>query len=177
MSSNYWKTWWKKESSLPPKTQTSVKNSHLKSVDSLSLSSINLGALVKSVVEAGQGIQFRAKGNSMFPTIKDGDLIKITQYTEISPNTGDVVAYLDHNTRNLIIHRIVDLTSDIFFAKGDSCFRKDPPQPINTIIGYISAINHRENILWGINHRVCKKYYTFFSKIGIIPSIAYILKS
>jgi hypothetical protein len=160
---------------LIPKSHPEV--GAIKQIGSLSLSSKALGILAKTFTEKGNRIQFRAKGNSMFPIIRDGDSVAVFPYVDASPESGDIVAYIDNRSGGLIIHRLMSLSAGEFVSKGDSCFRKDLRQPIENIIGYVSTNDNPNDSLYGINYRKYKKYFTLFSKIGLTPLFAKTLKA
>ena len=134
---------------------------------SLKLSGKALGVFVRAFVEKGAAIQFRARGNSMFPFIKDGDVVTVLPYGDKTPEPGDVAAFIDSDTEKLIVHRILSFHSNNFTAKGDNCLRTDAKQPQNNILGYISKINHRKHVYCDIDYRLSKKCITLFSKFGL----------
>ncbi|MBI9089255.1 MAG: S26 family signal peptidase [Desulfobacterium sp.] len=135
-----------------------------------------MGTLVSEFVDKRKNLKFKATGNSMFPFIKDGDGIKISPYIENKPEIGDIVAYLDSNTRNLIVHRIIKLSANQFIAKGDSCLHSDGTQSKDDILGYVAEINQR----LGLPNRLLvprfKKIVTLLSLIRFTVILSILLK-
>ncbi|MCP4117798.1 MAG: hypothetical protein GY737_20850 [Desulfobacteraceae bacterium] len=129
----------------------------IKQVDKVEFSSVIAGILVCEFVDKGKNITFKAKGNSMLPFIKDGDTIKIAPYIENTPEVGDIVAYIDSNTRKLVVHRLIQLSEEQFIAKGDNCLHRDGPQFTTDILGYVVNIHQGLVLL--------KKMITFLSLI------------
>ncbi|MFH0726895.1 MAG: S24/S26 family peptidase [Pseudomonadota bacterium] len=153
-------------------------DSHLaiKRFDSIALSGKALGILVKAFVETGSAIQFSARGESMFPFIKDGDIILISPYGDVPPRPGDMVAFIDAGTEKLIVHRLIRVSPEGFTAKGDNCYHLDAPQPRNNILGYVSRINNRNDFLWGIQYIKIRKIVTFFSLFGLTAILGRMLR-
>jgi len=137
----------------------------IRQIDIFEFSSKHLGILVNEFVDRRKNIKFKATGGSMFPIIRDGDIITISPYIDNKPEVGDMVAFVDSNTRNLIVHRIIRLSSKRFISKGDSCFNKDRTQFLSNILGYVSDIDQNSAILnykWIIK---CKRIVVFFSLV------------
>jgi len=69
-------------------------------------------------------------GNSMYPTLKDGDLIVVKKVNPNELSVGDIIVYespLDPESR--IVHRIIEIVSynpPAFRVKGDN---RDTPDP------------------------------------------------
>ncbi|MDX9786768.1 MAG: S24/S26 family peptidase [Desulfobacterales bacterium] len=148
----------------------------IKRLDSLGLSGKALGILVKAFTEQGRMIRFTARGDSMFPFIKDGDVIRVTPYGDVLPAPGDMAAFIDSVTEKLVVHRIMRLSQDRFVTKGDHCFHEDNPQPYDNILGFISEINSRNGICYGINYIKIKRYVTFLSRFNLTAIFGKLLK-
>ena len=63
--------------------------------------------LIQQVLAKGADFRLRAKGVSMFPFIRDGDLMTITRINPSKIRCGDVVALPHPLMGNLVIHRII----------------------------------------------------------------------
>jgi phage repressor protein C with HTH and peptisase S24 domain len=99
----------------------------------LSLSKDQLVDLMQAVLEKSRPFRFRAKGWSMAPFIKDGDVIALTSLKG-APRMGDVVAALGPDSSGLIVHRVIARKGDRFLISGDN----NP---------YRDGLFERENIL------------------------------
>ena len=72
---------------------------------------------------------------SMWPVLKEGDLIFIEGIAKEELAVGDVVVYRNHDGGTFTIHRIVDLREDELVTKGDANFNKDDPIAYEDVVG------------------------------------------
>ncbi|MFC1714686.1 S24/S26 family peptidase [Candidatus Poribacteria bacterium] len=86
----------------------------------LSLSRQVLVELIQAVFAKGALFRFRAKGSSMHPFIRNGDLVTISPLSDTSLRIGDVVAFIRPGRGNLVIHRVVRKIGDSLSIKGDN---------------------------------------------------------
>ena len=61
--------------------------------DGISLSAPVIMELIEAVHEKGASFRFQAKGYSMTPAIRNGDVITVSPLRDIEPRRGDVVAF------------------------------------------------------------------------------------
>ena len=83
-----------------------------------SLSGPALIKLLRAVLERGAPFRFRARGFSMSPFIRNGDVITVSPLSAASPRIGDVAAFIHPRTRRLVVHRIIGKKGVSFFHKG-----------------------------------------------------------
>lgn len=76
---------------------------------------------------------------SMWPAMKEGDLVFIEGISKSDVKIGDVVVFRNSSGPGFTIHRIVKLDENTFTAKGDANFTDDEPVPYDHIVG--RAIN------------------------------------
>lgn len=153
-----------------------IKDNTVKKIHALSLSSVSLGSLVETFSQKKHRIRLRAKGNSMFPFIMDGDSITITPYADTYlPEIGDVVAFVNFKTKQLIVHRLIRISNGSFETKGDNCSHRDPPQPLEGILGYVSNVPNKK-IFLVIDPIKFKKQIAFFTRLGVTPFFGSIIK-
>jgi len=90
----------------------------------LTLSSVRTEILADLL---GRGIQCRfvARGNSMLPLIKDGDVIVLSPYGNRSPRVGQVVAAIHPVTGRLLVHRVIGKRRGSCLTKGDNTATAD----------------------------------------------------
>ncbi|MFQ3581946.1 MAG: S24/S26 family peptidase [Chloracidobacterium sp.] len=70
---------------------------------------LKLTPLVVDLLRQGHAVRFRATGQSMAPTIADGDVIRVEPLAMDAPvSVGDVVLALVNN--RLIAHRVIGIT-------------------------------------------------------------------
>ena len=70
---------------------------------------------------------------SMWPVLKQGDLIFIKQVAKEEIAVGDVIIY--KNPKGFTIHRVVKLNEDSLITKGDANNVKDSPIGYDEIVG------------------------------------------
>ena len=75
---------------------------------------------MREVLEKGAAFQFRARGASMSPFIKDGDVITVTPLIKEKPDVGKVVAFLQPVSGCLLVHRVVRRQGPVFLIQGDN---------------------------------------------------------
>lgn len=86
----------------------------------LTLSGKALLDIAQTVLAKGAQFRFCAKGLSMYPFIKNGDLITISPLSDAPLRLGDIVAFVRSGTGKLVVHRVIRRTGDFFFIKGDN---------------------------------------------------------
>jgi signal peptidase len=59
-------------------------------------------------------------GNSMFPTMRAGDILRVVPYKERTLRVGDVVLFHSPYDRASIVHRIVSIDNKGIRTKGDN---------------------------------------------------------
>ena len=108
--------------------------------EELCLSGDSLTELLRAVMEKGKPFRFRAKGWSMAPFIRDGDVVTITPLDGRKLKTGEIAAFLHPLTGKVAVHRIIHRKSGYVFLKGDNSFSVDGRLSIDRIFGAVSRI-------------------------------------
>ncbi|MEM1574735.1 MAG: signal peptidase I [Nitrososphaerota archaeon] len=70
-------------------------------------------------------------GNSMCPTLKQGDLVLMIPYQilkifNVKPHVNDIIVYKSPMDGKLICHRIIEINNDRIITKGDFNHAIDP---------------------------------------------------
>jgi signal peptidase I len=88
----------------------------------------------------GRGIaaRFHATGESMSPTIRSGEHVRVAPVSPHSLRIGDVV--LVRAERGLTVHRVVEITPDGITTRGDNTLRRDPAVRHQHILGRITHV-------------------------------------
>ena len=109
--------------------------------------------------------QFEVKlcGNSMSPSLLHGDSLVIEKYSDTRPEVGDVIFYIDGNSKEPTAHRLIHSSGR---SKGDRSLVFDTmdltkENSIGRVIG-IKRANHMIN--WGRSGQPFKKFISFFSR-------------
>jgi signal peptidase I len=109
----------------------------------LSLSGNALLGLMQAVLARGLPFRFEARGTSMSPFIRDGDIVTIRPIGRIPPKKGDVVAFAEPLTDKLYVHRIIKETRAGFAIKGDNLPRSDGLIPEANLLGVVAKVERR----------------------------------
>lgn len=94
-----------------------------------------------AILDSGHTARFVARGDSMHPTIRDGEAVHVERPAEPLA-VGHVV--LARAKRGLTAHRIVRLRQNNgaveIVTRGDNCLRNDPPLTREDLVGRIVAV-------------------------------------
>jgi hypothetical protein len=82
--------------------------------------------LTRDLLERGIGVRFRARGASMSPAIRDGEIVEITPVIVSKLRKDDIV--LAKSKYGFRLHRIVyaNPANDVFVTRGDCGQQNDP---------------------------------------------------
>lgn len=122
------------------KDKTEIPALFIKNECVLSLSGRSLTELLQAVLSKGAPFRFRAKGISMSPFIKDGDVVTVFPLPGTSPGLGDVVAFAHPGTGKLVLHRVVGKRGDSYLLKGDNTSELDGLVPEPNILGRVRKV-------------------------------------
>ena len=94
--------------------------------------------LAVNVLRQGHPLRIKARGASMLPLLRDGDIVTVTPATPIDIRVGDVICY-ERPTGRLMVHRVVARAGDCLLAKGDAVGGLDTV-PAAQLLGKITVI-------------------------------------
>ena len=72
---------------------------------------------------------------SMWPALKEGDLVFVQGIQKEDLKVGDIVVYKNKNNNTFTIHRVVKLNPENFVTKGDGNFNEDEPALYPDLVG------------------------------------------
>lgn len=107
-----------------------------------SLSGKALSALLADVLARGVPFRFEAKGHSMIPFIRDGDVLTIAPLRDRRARFGEVVAFAGP-TRGLIVHRVVARKPGGYLIRADNSYAPDGVVPASGIYGAVTRVERR----------------------------------
>ena len=105
-----------------------------------SISGPGLQEFLKSVLAKRAAFRFRAQGFSMHPCIRDGDVITISPLEDRAPRMGEVAAFLDQETKKLMVHRVIARVRGGYLIKGDSNCGPDGLLVFENLIGVVKRV-------------------------------------
>ena len=94
----------------------------------------------------GIAVRFRARGTSMHPGVRDGDILRVHPIEHTVVHVGDIVLYCTpHN--GIVVHRVVGISTHgeetILLVKGDASGTPDPRVPQSQVLGRVVSIERR----------------------------------
>jgi hypothetical protein len=98
--------------------------------------------LMAAVLTRGAPFRFQASGFSMFPFIRDGDVITLSP-TPARLRFGDVVAFANPGNDRLTVHRIVHIARHSYLMRGDNLPEPDGFVSYAGILGRVICVEHR----------------------------------
>jgi signal peptidase I len=132
--------------------------------------------LIEAVHEKGASFRFQARGFSMTPAIRDGDIITVSPLGDIMPRRGDVVAFRHPERPQMLVHRVLHAKEQKYYVKGDNCPEADGWIPAENVLGLITAVERRgKNRFWpnrSVPFYFSNLYLTFYP---LWPSVRRIL--
>jgi hypothetical protein len=109
----------------------------------ISLSGAALVELMTAVLEKGRSFRFLAKGFSMTPFIRNGDVVTISPFLGRRANMGEVVAFIHPHNQGLAVHRIIGRRKSHYLIQGDNVPEADGVVPERQLLGYVDRVERR----------------------------------
>jgi phage repressor protein C with HTH and peptisase S24 domain len=106
-----------------------------------------LAGLMRAVLEKGKPFRFEARGASMHPVIRDGDIVTVRPFAGARPGTGDVVAFVHPLTRGVLVHRVVRADGTGYVLKGDNALAEDGAVAADDVLGRVARIERDGRIM------------------------------
>ena len=92
---------------------------------------------VQEFIAQGRSFRFQARGGSMWPTIKDGELLHIQPIGKTGLRRGDIVLF--NQGGRLKAHRIIAPQTEHVVTRGDACADSDEVILRSDILGLVTA--------------------------------------
>jgi hypothetical protein len=93
---------------------------------------------VVDLLGRGVAVRFQASGDSMHPSIRNGEHVHVSPADWASLRVGDVI--LTRARRGLTAHRLVELRGGTATTRGDNAIGRDAAVPHGAILGRITHI-------------------------------------
>jgi len=126
-------------------------NERTPQIKELYLSSSSLAGLLNGALSKNAAFRFQARGFSMSPFIKDGDILTVSPLSVSGAGIGKVAAFIQPKDNKLVIHRIVGKANGSYIIKADNGFTGDGLIPAGNILGCVTKIERKgRDILLGL---------------------------
>ena len=169
--------------------------------EEFSLSGEAMTGLLQAALDRRVPFKFKARGFSMSPFIKDGDVITISPLIKYSRNFlfpltlilspkgrgkgegvssysigfGKPVAFIHSRTGKLIVHRVIGRCGDNYLIKGDRSTELDGLIPSKNILGVVTRVergDRKVRIGMGLERYII----VFLSRTRILSCLAWVWK-
>jgi hypothetical protein len=115
----------------------------------LPLSGPALLELMRAVLDRDVPFRFRARGWSMAPFIRDGDVISVSPFRGDLPEAGEVVAFVRPDVGNLVVHRVVGRRGTASLIQGDGVAEySDGIIPAENLLGRVTQVERNGRSVW-----------------------------
>lgn len=110
---------------------------------------MDIGGWVEELLKNNQQVSIPMKGNSMFPTLREGDMgiVAPCKVSELKP--GEIIVFKQNG--KYVTHRLTQVLTvnekTLFRARGDNNPGEDTPFQAEDIIGKLIAVNHNEKTI------------------------------
>jgi signal peptidase I len=122
--------------------------------------------LIEAVHEKGASFRFQARGHSMTPAIRNGDVITVAPLKNIKVGRGDVLAFRHPDRPQMLVHRVLRKKGERYFIKGDNASEADGWIPAENFLGLITRVERQGMGLFWPNRSApsfwSKKYLFFY---------------
>ncbi len=115
----------------------------VRTAEEISLPAPALVELMKAVLARGVSFRFRARGFSMTPFVRDGDVITVSPLSKRPIGTGEIVAYTHEKTGKLVVHRVIRKRGGAYLVRGDNARAFDELVPKRRLLGCVTAVERK----------------------------------
>jgi signal peptidase I len=102
-----------------------------------------LQEFLRAILKRGVSFRFQARGSSMQPFIRDGDVVTVSPGPVGEMRLGDVVAFCHPNTGRLVVHRLVGRRPGGYLLRGDNALEEDGLIPPEKVLGLVTQVERR----------------------------------
>jgi hypothetical protein len=104
----------------------------------------SVAELASQVLRQGRCLRIKARGGSMTPFLRDGDIAHVTPVAAPDVRVGDVICY-ETAPGNLFLHRVVTRQGVRVGAKGDALTGAEMIS-LDQILGTVRAIERQDRV-------------------------------
>lgn len=122
--------------------------------------------LMTSVFQKGGTFRFCAGGVSMWPFIRNGDIITLIPATQRSIENGDILAYKSSHNNKLTVHRMIAKRGNQYLIKADNSTKSDGWVIEEKILGIVVRVERKNKIVNNFNF--AKGLISWTSKLNLL---------
>ena len=104
----------------------------------LNLKREDFASIAHEVLDRGRALRFKAKGGSMSPFIRNGDVMEVVP-VKGKINFGDIILY-HSSCGSPVIHRVIQRNKESIITKGDSVPSSDHQVLFKHVLGRVVAV-------------------------------------
>ena len=141
--------------------------------DRIPVFSAGFAAFSRSILNAGKALRFQARGGSMSPLLRDGDVLWIWPVEPNMVKYGDVVLF-SKGAHQVVVHRVVrtlmNRSGRCFTVQGDAVAAPDGVFPASSVHGRLVTIERAGKMLC-VDHpvmRVLGWLTAFISRLRLV---------
>ncbi len=112
----------------------------------MNFSSSDLIPVIREALIRGQRVRLTVNGSSMVPFIHDGDVVDLEPAKTVRRCDVALVQTREGARPHCVLHRVVKVTQNAFFLRGDSLMHNEGPFTNSTILGIVAVSSHRGSI-------------------------------
>ena len=117
--------------------------------EELPLSGTALLELMRAVLAKGLPFRFCARGWSMAPFIRNGDVITISSLQHSQPRIGEIIAFVRPENEKLVVHRVIARHSTHAIFQGDNDLEyPEEVIPQENLLGKVTKIERNGHKVW-----------------------------
>ncbi len=120
----------------------------------------------------GTTCSFRARGGSMYPFVRDGDVVELCQANPNKARRGDIVV-TDHGTQ-ILCHRLMRKqrrgSTWFYITQGDTLLHEDPPVAAPQVLGLVTTIRSTNSDRFHLTSRSGLAARRLYPLLGLVKS-------
>jgi len=102
----------------------------------------------EALLEDNHQLSFSMRGNSMYPTLKAGDVGIVEKCKSADLQIGDIIVFKQNG--KLITHRLISIIveneTQLFVAKGDKNSHPDKPFTVEALVGKVYSFQRKNKV-------------------------------
>lgn len=102
------------------------------------MTAIDGSAVIVELLSSGRSVRFPARGDSMHPLIREGDVLHVDPVDPALVRRGEVV--LVRAMRGLTAHRVVEVSEGRILTRGDNSAGCDHPSELSDVLGRVTLL-------------------------------------